>query len=119
VRRSFLFAPIAAWSFFLLFAPVVAKTVLVYKGVETRIAAWDCGGIYCYRSICVSLENVSDRQPGTARFYIEGLWGKPRDLDVHTGKYCVEKGGVGFVAFTVIITPIEQDLYATTDDDLK
>lgn len=35
----------------------VAKTELVKKGAETRLAAWDCWGIYCSRSICVELEN--------------------------------------------------------------
>ncbi|RVJ69744.1 hypothetical protein [Sinorhizobium meliloti] len=95
-----------------------AETELVRKGVQTRIAAWDCWGLYCQRSICVDVVNVTDRQPARVRFYKEDLFGKADDLDEHTGRYCVEKSGVGYVAFTVLITPISDDVYATTADDV-
>lgn len=119
MRRLFLLSAIAVGALCTLIGSVPAKTELVKKGVQTRIAAWDCFGIYCSRGICVTLENASDRQPGRARFYIEGLWGDPRDLDEHTGKYCVEKSGIGYVLFTVLVTPTSDDVYATTADDLR
>lgn len=77
-------------------------------------------GAYCGRSICVELKSATNGTPGTARFFIEGVFGAPCDLKTSTrGSYCVEKHGIGFVAFTVLVAPASEDLFVTVADDVS
>lgn len=98
--------------------PAEAGTITVSKGVETAVASWQCSGVYCSHTICIQFVNVTDSMPGLARIRVEDVWdsifGGATDLGVHSGRYCVDKWSIGYLAFRVLLTAENDSLLVIT-----
>ncbi|MCZ7861060.1 hypothetical protein O9X98_06540 [Agrobacterium salinitolerans] len=89
----------------------------VYKDSQEGVASHLCYGVYCQATICVSIRNASNGQPGTARFFYEGgLFGDLEDKGEHTEKHCITDWGIGILAMRIEIKAISDNLIATVSD---
>lgn len=97
--------------------PSRAGDEYVNKDSQEGIASYLCYGVYCQATICVSIRNASNGEPGTARFFYEaGIFGDLKDVGEHTEKHCISDWGIGVLAMRIEIKAISDNLIATVAD---